>query len=313
VEVGIERGVFVDTGPSSRASLAVLIDRFITEVVPAKKSAGSLTRCLQVLKRHFGRHTLASLRPADVALYRDQRIAAGRAGGTVIKELNVLSLVIDCAIKDWGYYLAGNPVESVRRPAAARGRERRLSIPEHASLIASCKESGSPLLTALVELALETGMRLGELLALRWPHIDHATRVARLLTTKNGDARSVPLSPQALRVLITLPRHIGTERVFWSWSRADSVENVWRRAVRRAGLSDLRFHDLRHKAVSRLFERGLNVMEVAAISGHRSLQMLRRYTHLDASSLAHKLASIQMRPLDTQPSVAGAAGKRQCG
>lgn len=290
VEAEIERGVFVDRNPSERTTIGELIDRYIAEVAPAKKSCRSLTGCLLFLRKHFGRLSLAALRPAEIAAYRDRRLAEGRAGGTVLKELNVFSLVIDRAIREWGYFLPANPLEQVTRPTSARGRDRRLSPAEEKRLLDSCRSSRSPFLPTIVELGLETGMRLGELLALEWSSIDLTRRIAYLRDTKNGDARTVPLSSRAMVVLGSLPRNIATPRVFWSWNRSDSFENVWRRAVNRAGIDDLRFHDLRHEAVSRFFERGFNVMEVSAISGHRTLQMLRRYTHLDPIKLAARLA-----------------------
>ena len=141
----------------------------------------------------------------------------------------------------------------------------------------------------MVRFAIETGMRMGEMLSLEWRYVDMAQRVATLPDTKTGDARQVPLSTAAIAELSALPRHIKNGRVFWTWSRADSLENAWRRAVKAAGIEDLRFHDLRHEAVSRLFELGLNPMEVAAISGHKTLQMLKRYTHLRAAELALKI------------------------
>jgi integrase len=116
-----------------------------------------------------------------------------------------------------------------------------------------------------------------------------AQRVATLPDTKTGDTRQVPLSTAAIAALSALPRHFKNSRVFWTWARADSLQNAWRRAVKAAGIDDLRFHDLRHEAVSRLFELGLNPMEVAAISGHKTLQMLKRYTHLRAAELVLKL------------------------
>jgi integrase len=135
------------------------------------------------------------------------------------------------------------------------------------------------MLVAIVKLAVEPGMRLGELLARDGSDIDVAKRTASLRETKNGESRVVPLSGSALGVLTGLPRHISNGKVFWVWSRRDSFNSAWRRAVARSGVTDLRFHDLRHKAVSRFFERGFNMMEVAAISGHKTLQMLKRYTH----------------------------------
>jgi integrase len=117
-------------------------------------------------------------------------------------------------------------------------------------------------------------MRLGELLSLQWDHIDMRKRVAFLPETKNGDSRTVPLSSLAIEVLKMWPRSV-SGRVFPHWARTDSCEHAWRRAIERAGLKDLRFHDLRHEA--------------AAITGHKTLQMLKRYTHLRAEDLAKKL------------------------
>lgn len=289
IESEIDRAVFVDRGPSERVTLGELIDRYIAEILPGKKSAASLKRCLTFARPHFGPFTLATLQTRDVAAYRDSRMASGRAGATVVKELNMLARVIDTAVAEWGYFVAINPAKAVRRPAVARGRERRLSGPEEAALFDACKASRSPMVAAIIRLALETGMRLGELLSLTWTCVDQPSRTARLLDTKNGDARTVPLSTAAIAAMATLPRHITDPRIFWQWSRADSFENAWKRAVTKAGIQDLRFHDLRHEAVSRLFERGFNILEVSAISGHKTLQMLKRYTHLKAEELARKL------------------------
>ena len=130
-------------------------------------------------------------------------------------------------------------------------------------------------------------MRQGELIGLRWEHVDLARRIAHLPDTKNGEARTVPLSSTAVDVLRALPRSIHAE-VFPGLT-TEAVKRAFARARRRAGLEDLHFHDLRHEATTRLFERGLNIMEVATITGHKDLRMLRRYTHLKAEELARKL------------------------
>ncbi|MHB1565732.1 MAG: site-specific integrase [Acidiferrobacter sp.] len=138
----------------------------------------------------------------------------------------------------------------------------------------------------LARLALETAMRQGELLALRWERVDLARRTAHLPETKNGTPRTVPLSPAALLMLKAMPRDL-SGRVFPLSQSA--VAQAWERATQHAGIKGLRFHDLRHEATSRLFEKGLNLMEVAAITGHKTLQILKRYTHLRAEDLAARL------------------------
>ena len=286
LESEMDRGCFLDRTEAERTTIGALIDRYLVEVTPTKRSAQSNTSCLQGLKRQFGSLAVSALHARHIAAYRDERISMGKAGGTVIHEMNALSHVIDTAIREWSLPLTSNPVKLVRKPKPARGRNRRLEAGEEQRLIHACKASRSGfMLVPLVQLALETAMRLGELLSLEWPSIDLQKRVATLSLTKNGDERDVPLSTIAIEVLSHLPRNIADPRVFWMWKRVDSVEHVWQRAVKRAALANLRFHDMRHEAISRLFERGLHAMEVAAISGHRTLAMLSRYTHLRAESL----------------------------
>lgn len=171
-------------------------------------------------------------------------------------------------------------------PAAARARDRRLVGDEATRLLEACNTSSCPWLAPITILAVETAMRQGELLALTWDTIDLTRRVARLLDTKNGERRDVPLSIAAIAVLTALPRAIDG-RVFPI--SQDNLEGYWRRATKAAEIADLRFHDLRHEAASRLFEKGLNPMEVAAITGHKTLQMLKRYTHLRAEDIAVRI------------------------
>jgi integrase len=290
---GIEGRIDVSLGTQGlsyqRITLAEAFDRYLEEVTPRKRSARREAQRIKLLRQAFGHYTFQTLGRREIATFRDKRLAAGCAGATVVKDLNTLSHVFEVARRDWGYALPENPAKLVRRPAVARGRDRRLSASEYDRLKLACAESKAPLLPHIVDLAIETGMRLGEMLSLTWPNVDTKRRVTRLDMTKNGDARIVPLSTRAVITLSTLPRHIADNRVFWAWKRPDAFENAWRRAVTRAGITDLRFHDLRHEAASRLFELGLNPMEVAAITGHKTLQMLKRYTHLKAEDLARRL------------------------
>lgn len=289
VESEQDRGVFVNRSEADRVTVAELIDRYIQEVTPQKRSARNDRQRLLFLKRSFGNFLASQLQSKHIAAYRDKRLAEGRQGATVVKELGSLRHLLDVAIKDWGVPLASNAATLVRKPKQARGRDRRLVEGEEERILAACRRSKSSLVAPLVILALETGMRLGELLALDWRHIDLKRQTAFLPMTKNGETRLVPLSTRAVETLRLVPRNIQSTRVFWAWSRADSVENTWRRVVVRAGIRDLRFHDLRHEATSRLFEKGLNVVEVSTVTGHKTLQMLKRYTHLRSVDLVGKL------------------------
>lgn len=241
------------------------------------------------LKKTIGHYRILQIQSKHIAQYRDSRISSGKSGSTILNELSLISQVFDMAIKEWSIPLPNNPCKLIKKPKPAQGRERRLSIDEEHRLLSACKITRAPLLHSLVVIAIETGMRLGELLSLTWDNVDTAKRVAHLTTTKNGERRTVPLSSKAIMTLNLIPRNIVNTKVFWAWSAKDGVANVWRRTCLKAGIEDLHFHDLRHEATSRFFERGLNMMEVASITGHKTLQMLKRYTHLKAEDLAAKL------------------------
>ena len=147
--------------------------------------------------------------------------------------------------------------------------------------------------TALRLSSLPTGQTLADFdfafqPALERSRIDLRKRVAVLPDTKNGEARSVPLTERAVAVIRALPTPINSPRLFPRLT-TEAVKRAYIRACKRAGIENLHFHDLRHEATSRLFEMGLNPMEVAAITGHKTLQMLKRYTHLNAADLARKL------------------------
>ena len=165
-------------------------------------------------------------------------------------------------------------------------RERRLKIGEQDLLIKECSVSKNVWLKPVVLLALETAMRRGEVLTLKWENINLSQQTCHLPMTKNGSSRNVPLSLDAISILNDLARSFDG-RVFPISNT--SLRGLWNRACRRAGITDLHFHDLRHEATSRFFEKGLNVMEVATITGHKDLRMLQRYTHLRAEDLAKKL------------------------
>ena len=185
--------------------------------------------------------------------------------------------------------LGNNAFADVTRPKNAAPRERRLNGHERDRLQAACAQCRNPFVRYLVELAVETAMRRGELLNARWTHVSFETRTMRIPVTKNGHARTIPLSSGALATLRTLSdgRAPGDERILPITQ--DAAKMAWKRLAKRAGLKDLRFHDLRHEAISRFFERGLSVPEVALISGHRDPRMLFRYTHPRAEDIAAKL------------------------
>lgn len=283
VESQLDQGLFVDRSETHTTTLADLIDRYLIEKTPYKKGSKQEAYRLNYIKNRLGNLTLSSIQSKHIASYRDLRLSEGKSGATVVYELNYLNQLFDVALKDWGIPLVSNPAQLVRRPSVARGRNRRLSEGEVDSLLESLKATDE--VRTIVLLAIETGMRRSELLSIKWINVDTENRYLVLPDTKNGDARAVPLSCYAIEILNRLPKK--HETVFTT--KPDSVSQAFNRACKRVGIEDLRFHDLRHEATSRFFEKGLNTMEVSAITGHKTLTMLKRYTHLKASDLAKKL------------------------
>jgi integrase len=291
IESEMDRGLYVDRTEAEKNLLSDLIDRYLREVTPGKRGAGPEESRLRALQRRpIAQIKMAALSSSHIASYRDERLKQV-AAGTINKELNHLAHVIETGRREWGIQLPENPVRMVRRPSPPKARDRRFRQGEEERLRQAMQDARNPFLVPVVDLAIETGMRQGELVGLLWQHIDLKHRVAHLPLTKNGEARSVPLSSKARAVLAALkPADVDapTGPVFAGLT-GEAVKRAFMRTCDRAGLDDFHFHDLRHEATSRLFEKGLNPMEVASITGHKTLQMLKRYTHLNARDLAAKL------------------------
>lgn len=298
-ESEMDRGVYLDRTEAERTTLCDLLERYLSEVTPLKKSALSETTRIKRLLREEDLccYKLTALTPRLLAEYRDRRLGEV-SGSSVNRELSLLSHVLNTATREWELPIS-NPVKMIRKAKENRGRERRLSQAEEVRLLAQLELSSrtergtfkaggtqNPWVKAVVIFAIETGMRRGEILALTWSNVDLDKRIARLVDTKNGEGRSVPLTLKAKALLESLPESIDG-RVFAT--TAEGVKQAFARAVGRAQIADLRFHDLRHEAISRLFEKGLGMMEVALISGHKTLQMLKRYAHLDPLSLLQRI------------------------
>ena len=301
VELGIERGDLVDL-QAQRVTFREVANRYKAEVSPLKRSGKGEGYRINRLVERFGDFSLSAIRPLDVAKFRDERLALGNSGQTVIHDLNTLSAIWQHCRKEWGVQLSDSPVGAIRKPAKGEGRSRRVSASEVNFLLRSADQSPAHGLRAIIELAVATSCRLGELIGLNWANVDLRGRTMHLSDTKNGDSRTVALSKAAVATFTSLPRHL-SGRVFYNWASSDSFQATWKKCVSRARklnelethnidakfLADFRFHDLRHEATSRLFERGLNVFEVRSMTGHKSIQMLARYTHVEAGRLAEKL------------------------
>ena len=268
-------------------SLGDLLVRYREEITPRKKSAHKERYRLQRLLNHdIAQTRLDRLHAHKFATFRDERLT--RVGPQAARhDLNLLSHAINIARTEWGVCLPSNPIDQIRKPTVPGFRERRISAEELERLsTGACVQTMPQHLWPLITVALETAMRKGEMLGLRWSDISFPERTATLAETKNGSPRVVPLSSAAIEALSSQAR-LGRDQVFAV--SVPALRFYWDRLMKKARIEDFHFHDLRHEAISRFFEKGLSVPEVALISGHKDVRMLFRYTHLRAADLVKKL------------------------
>ena len=311
------RGIFIRRSDAERTTLYEALERYEREVTPGKRGANTELPRIAKWKCHkLAKHSLAALRPSDFASYRDTRINAGAAPSTARLELAIISHLFNVARKEWGFEGLSNPIESIRMPKVNNARDRLFNHGEEQLLLAvlspstrlangqyppDCRNS---LLKPFVQLALETAMRRGELLSLTWENTDLDRRVAHLPLTKNGQKRDVPLSTKAVAILNSLPapKHgevfkLTANAAMLGFNRAiERAKRKYKLECAKTGtpidtqvFNDLHFHDLRHIAVTRLAEKLPNIVELAAVSGHTDVRMLKRYYHPRAEDLAKKL------------------------
>lgn len=299
LESELDQGLAHDRRRVEGTLIDALLERYAREVTPRKKGATvELARIAALRRGPIARFTLGRFNREAAASFRDARLRQV-SGSTVNRELNLLGAVFSTARKDWGYEFQ-NPVHQIRRPKENRPRKRRLSPKEETALFAALTSSKrlpdgtyapggvrNPWVAPLVLFALETAMRRGELLALRWTDVFLEEQYAHLRDSKNGEERDVPLSTRAVAVLMDLPRIPNDGRVFPT--SAEALKQCFERAVVRAGIEDLHFHDLRHEATTRLAMRLGNVLELVSVTGHKTLKMAQTYFHPQASALAKKL------------------------
>ncbi len=286
IETQVQRGdLGAGTSSLRNTSLSSLIERYRDYVTPHKRGRVKETALLNALLRHpFTRLTLSALTPQHFSEYRDLRYRTVRAS-TINHALALLNQIYKLARSEWGIPVQ-NPLEGLRRPKADPPRNRRLMKGELDQVMQAADTCRNVQIRPFILFALETAMRRGEILGMEWIDLNQEKRTLRIPLAKNGHSRTIPLSEAALAILST-QRVRGLHRPFPL--TVESFDMAWKRLIRRSGINNLHFHDLRHEAITALFERGLTMPEVALISGHRDPRMLFRYTHLRAEDVVLKL------------------------
>jgi integrase len=270
---------------SETAIFTDVLDRYAREVSSKRRGAKwEILRIESFRKHRIAKIAMADLVASDFAAWRDER-SRDVAPATVLREMKMLSSVLAVARKEWGL-IADNPMADVRKPTPSPARDRLITDAEFEKLALIAGDDLSKQMARAFHafrFSIETAMRAGEVVGLEWSRIDLDKRVARLAMTKNGTAREVPLSSEAVRLLEALPR---LDPVFGITS--GNLDALWRRLRDRAGIVNLTYHDSRHIAVTRL-ARKLDVLPLARMVGHKDLRMLQAYYNESAEELAKQL------------------------
>ena len=291
---------YVDKSREQRTLLREILQRYLEDVTPSKKGALQETNRIKLwLRDPLADMPIISISSVDIADWRKDRQAAGKAPSTIANMMNLLSAVFKMATSEWGYRVT-NPVQGVKRPPARPARFVVLSTEDEAALLESCKQSRMPHLYHCVRIAITTGARASEIRGLRWEHIHFDQMYVHLVDTKNGEKRDIPLTEdmeEALREVsdaTTVRRLDGY--VFGDPHKAadeggftrDSLTASFRIAKARVGVT-VTFHDLRHVALTRLAELHRDALDLAGTSGHKTVNQLRRYYNPVATDRAVEL------------------------
>jgi len=285
-EDAIVEGRYNDN-PDANMLFKDIVKMYIKEVSETHKGGKDEAYRLNAMaNRSIGKKVFSMVKPCDVRAYSKERQKQVK-NDSVIRELNLISAIYNYARREWDMVI-DNPADStyVARPSAGKGRQRRLRDGEYDLLVDGLSSARNKKVLPFVLFAIETACRRSELLRLQWKDIDMKRSIFDIGDSKTGKSRSIPLSSRALAILDNLEK---SSSGFVFDLTADQIKGVWKRACKRAGLKDLRLHDMRHEATSRFFDAGFDSIVVAGVTGHSDPRMLLRYTQAAAAKLAKKL------------------------
>lgn len=307
VEDAVRRGVF-QFNRQDIPTLGKALTKYARTITPTKRGAAKEAYLLAALTRlPLARKPLDEIQAFELARMRDAWLK-DLSPATVQRRMAVLSHLFNTAAKEWGHDLE-NPLLKVSKPRFDNRRTRTIEREELDAILSSATNTT---IKALAQLAWLSAARLGELTALRWQDVDLEARTMFLEQTKNGESRDVPLVPAAVALIESLkPKTIAPLSGLVFHADSGSMSKAWSRAVRNARatyerdcerqgiapdddwLVNAHFHDLRHSCITRFAQHGLSTLKLAAISGHKSMQMLSRYSHISAHKLAQELAVLE--------------------
>jgi integrase len=313
-ESSIRDGRHFRTAEAKKHTVGDLIDRVITQWLPKNPNGiAKKTALLTWWKKRLGHLVLADLTPAVIAEARDSLLSettarkAMRSSSTTNRYLAAFSKALTLGVKEFGW-LDSSPMSKVSKPSEGKGRDRLLTSEEKNRLLAACKASSNPYLYSIVNLALMTGMRLGEILGLHWEDVDFENKTITLHQTKNGDKRIIPLTGAIEKVILT-SHSVGASRGLLfpplyrnNKSQKTQIRPAFLKAMQQADIKGFTFHLLRHAAASYFAMQGATQGELQALCGWKSPSMTRRYVHYSQKHVANLMERMHANMLQEEPS-----------
>ncbi|MDP3876034.1 MAG: site-specific integrase [Methylobacter sp.] len=300
-ESAIREGRHFKTAEAKKHTVAEMIDRYLTGAKLNKVQDDHTGLHLRRWKDEIGYMLLADVTADTLTLVKEKLLneqvrGKYRSPTTVLRYMASLSTAFTTAVRDWAW-LEDSPMKNIKKPKAARGRVRFLDDDERERLLIACKESRNKLLYMTVVLAMSTGMRQAELFGLKWADVDLKDGFLILHETKNGDRRRVPLTGHCLELLRdhAKVRRLDTPLLFPGIKNPLNpidLQTPWETARKNAGITDFTWHDLRHCTASYLAMNGASMADIAAVLGHKTLQMVKRYSHLSDTHVSNVVASM---------------------
>jgi len=302
-ESAIRDGRHFKTAAAKKHTLQEAIDRYISDVLPTKsKLQADQTAQLNWFKNEVGSYVLADINPALLTACRDKLLTEigcrgkVRSPATVNRHLAALSTMFTACVNEW-QWLEDSPMRKVKKPKESRGRVRFLDDADRNKLLKACKDSSNAWLYPCVIMALSTGMRQAELMSLKWQDVNLNDGFLILHDTKNGERRRVPLAGHCLELLQehSKVRRLDTDLLFPGNIHVNKPINLrkpFETALKKAGITDFHWHDLRHCTASYLAMNGASLAEIAEVLGHKTLQMVKRYAHLSDGHVSNVVASM---------------------
>ena len=277
----VAEGRWFDTLPGDEKTFKEMMDRYKAEYLPLKSHPKKYESLISSLVSFFGSYRVSEITPSLISQYKIKRRHVKVA---LNRELSLLKVVFNLAIREW-QWVKENPVSMVKLEKEHPGRVRYLTEEEFDRLLNEFPEW----LKSIVMVARHTGLRKENILSLTWSQVDLFRRLITIDHTKNNERLSIPLNETLLSLFKQLSRvrHINSPYVFSKpdGSRYRFIHNEFRKAVKRAGVTDFKFHDLRHCFASALVQKGVELYQVQRLLGHRSNAMTQRYAHLSPEHL----------------------------